>query len=120
MAAEKTTDTNSQPAINVPPGRSLADVPKREAIPTPSGAAKPANSRLTLKNLVTENESKNYLITLLSEMGTKKKKGPWREYLEFYRANQSGDVDSMKPEVKAKVDKMIKDLNDAYFESQDL
>jgi len=104
----------------VPPGRSLADMPKGEPKPVPSGAAKPRNTRLTLRQLVTEDETKNYLVELLVSMGTTKKKGPWREYLEFYRANLSGDIDSMNEANKAKCEKMVKELNDAYFDAQEL
>jgi hypothetical protein len=108
------------PGIVVPPGRSLADMPKKEPIPVPSGAAKPPNAKLTLRQFLNQDESKNYLIALLKELGTIKKKGPWREYLEFYIANQSGDFESFKPVDKVKIEKMKKDLEDAYFESQEL
>lgn len=106
--------------IVIPPGRTLADVPKGEPKPIPSGAAKPQNSRITLRQMINEDDTKNYLIELLVELGSTKKKGPWKEYLEFYRANQSGDVDSMNAVNKAKCEKMVKDLNDAYFEAQEL
>ena len=104
--------------IHVPPGKSLADMPKREPIPPPENVAKPRNSRITLREMISEDESKNYLIALLVELGTTKKKGPWREYLEFYRANLSGDIDSMNAANKAKCEKMKSDLNDAYFEQE--
>lgn len=111
---------NQRPVAHVPPGRSLADLPPREPIPPPSGAAKPPNAAITLRSFINQDESKNYLIALLVELGSTKKKGPWREYLEFYRANLSGDLESFKPGDRAKVEKMKKDIEDAYFESQEL
>lgn len=104
----------------VPPGRTLADMPKAGPMAPPSGKPKPPNSRLTLRNLITENESKNYLITLLLEMGKKRKAGPWRDYLAFYTANLSGDVDTFGAADKKNVDKLVKDLNDEYFRQQEL
>jgi hypothetical protein len=113
-------DLPDQGRIHVPPGRTLADVPKSGPKPTPSGAPKKPNTRCTLRQLLTDFDSKDYLIPFLVEMGTKRAKGPWKGYLEFYRANQSGDVDSMKPEIKTKCEKMVKDLNDNYLTESDL
>ena len=113
---------NARPsAIHVPPGRTLADVPKSAPIPPPSGAAKPPNTQMTLRKfLVGELDEKAYLVQLLQDLGTSKKKGPWREYFEFFRANQSGDFESFRDPDKRKIEKMKKDLEDAYFEQQDL
>lgn len=98
----------------------ISDIPKGPPKPIPSAAAKPRNARLTLRQLITENDTKEYLISFLKEQGRTKKKGPWVDYLIFYQENQSGDVDSMSAPVKQKVDKLVKDLNDEYFRSQDL
>jgi len=113
-------DIPGRQTVAVPPGRSLADMPPREPIPPPSGAAKPQNSRLTLRQHIIGEGEKGYLIDLLLDLGKTKKTGPWRDYLEFYRANLSGDYDSFKPADKAKCDKMKKDLENAFFESQEL
>ena len=111
---------NEQNNIVVPPGKSLSDVPKSAAKPIPSNQPKPPNTKLTLQMMVSENETKNYLIELLVELGKKRGKGRWREYLEFYRTNLSGDISSMKPAVLAKCEALVKDLNEEYFKQQDL
>jgi len=118
MAQKQNTPPAPQPRVTVPPGKTLADVPKGAPIPVPSGAAKPANTRLTLRQLINEDESKNYLIELLRDLGTTRKKGPWKEYLEFYRANQSGDIDSMNAANQKKCDDMKKALEEEYFQQQ--
>jgi hypothetical protein len=105
----------------LPPGtRNLADLPPKARIAPPSVGAKPPNAKLTLRQMITEDGVKDYLIPFLRTLGTTRKKGPWSEYLAFYTANLSGDVESMKPEVKAKCEKLVKELNDEYFESQEL
>lgn len=110
-----------QKGIHVPAGRTLADMPPPEAKPCPpEGKRSPINARMTIREFVTENEVKNYLVGFLTKMAAERKKGPWREYLEFYRLNQSGDVDLLKPEVRKYVEKMRTELNDAYFEAQDM
>jgi hypothetical protein len=106
--------------VAIPAGKSLADVPKGPAIPAPDGKRKPPNTRMTLLQLLTKNDAKKYLIPYLKELGTKRKKGPWREYLEFFTANLSGDVDTFSVKDKAFCEKMVKDLEDHYFEEQNL
>ena len=105
--------------FSLPPGaRSLADVPidLQNPKPIPQNVAKPANAKLTIRNYVTEEESKNYLVSLLMELGTKRKKGPWREYLDFYRKNLSGDFEILKPDQKKYVEKLKKDLEEIHDE----
>lgn len=102
------------------PGRTLADMPKNAPLPIPSGAAKKPNFRQNFRGLLTENGIKDYLVVFLKEMASKKSKGPWKQHFAFFVDNQSGDVDSMKPEVRKKVDKLIKDVNEEYANQQDL
>lgn len=122
MAENKTPSQPSNAGgVHVPAGRTLADMPVPEAKPCPAaGQVGKRNSRLVLRDFITEHEVKNYLVTLLVKLATERKKGPWREYHEFYRTNVSGDMDTMKPEQKKYCEKIKKDLNDAYFESQDM
>lgn len=112
--------TNHIGSIHIPAGRTLADLPKSGPKPIPFAGPKPLNTRLTLKQMITENDTKEYLIPFLKDLGVKRKKGPWRAYLEFYIANHSGDVDSMKEDVKNYCEKMVKELNDEYFEEKQL
>jgi hypothetical protein len=69
----------------------------------------------TLRRLLTSDESKPFYIGFLKEMANKK--GPWREYFEFYAANQSGDVETMKPEIRKYCEKLVKDVQEKYTET---
>ncbi len=69
----------------------------------------------TLRKLLTSDEQKSYMIGFLKEMANKK--GPWREYFDFYIVNQSGDVETMKPDVRKYCEKMVKDLSEKYAET---
>ena len=106
--------------VHIPPGRALDQVPKGDPIPAPDGRVKPKNFKTNLRLFITKEESQNYLIPFLKEMGAKRKKGPWRGYLEFYTANHSGDLDTMNPTNRAYCEKMRDDLVNEYFEQQDL
>lgn len=68
----------------------------------------------TLKRLLTSNDTKPFYISFLREQANKK--GPWNEYYEFYRANMSGDVESMSSETRKYVEKMYKDIQEKYSE----
>lgn len=122
MAVKDHTPASQQLAsqMHVPQGRTLADLPKGAPIAPPTGAAKKPNSRLTLRQFLTESETKEYLVPYLVELGRKRSKGPWKDYLGFYQANMSADMDSMSPEIYKKCEKIIKDINDEYFREQDL
>jgi len=121
---QRTPTSSPQPVgsqgVAVPPGRSLADVPKGAKLAPPSGNPKPANTRQTFQQFLTDGGSKGYLVDLLVDLGKKKKKGPWKEYLEFFRANMSGDMDSMDAATKNKCEKISRALNDEYLAEQDL
>ena len=118
--ADPKSNAHSRPVAHVPPGRSLADLPPREPIPPPSGAAKPRNSRITLRELLIGEGERAYLIPFFKEMSERKKKGEWPKMWAFYIANLSGDVDSMDAANRKYCDKIVNDLNNAYLESQDL
>lgn len=86
------------------PTKSMADI-KPKYRPEP----------FTLKRLLTSDEAKPYYISFLKELSNKK--GHWREYYEFYLQNQSGDIESMKPDIRKYAEKLVKDVQDKYAES---
>lgn len=118
MANKNLSDT-PRPSVHVPAGRTLADMPRGEPIPAPDGKPKPRNAKQTLRQLITHEENVNEeathpFIKLLLTNGTEKKKGPWKEYLAFYRANMSGDMSSIDDKTQLYVEKMAHDLEAAY------
>ncbi len=100
--------------------QSLLDRPKAEPQPCPVHKVAPRNSKQTLRELLTEDETRTNLIMVLKNLAKTYKSGPWKEYFKFYIENQSGDMASMKPEVKKYVKKMIKDLHVKFAEQQNL
>jgi hypothetical protein len=109
----------------VPPGKSLADVPRGEPIPTPDGKPKPRNAKQTLRQLITHEENVEVdvvhpLLKCLIKWGSpdSDKPGPWREYLAFYRANHSGDVSTFSDRDALYVEKLVDDLEKAYAKTQ--
>lgn len=74
----------------------------------------------TLRLFLSENETQMHYITLLKELATRNARGPWREYLEFYRANQSGSIDSMAEDAKKKSAAIKKALEDEHFKNTNL
>lgn len=71
----------------------------------------------TLQRLLTSDNAKPFYVPFLKELSTKK--GPWREYFEFYLANLSGDVETMKPDTRKYAEKLVKEVHDKYSESMD-
>lgn len=92
--------------------------PRAARQPCPDHKVKPRNSKETLRELLTEGETKTNLISALKNLANTHKSGPWKEYFSFYLANQSGDTSSFKPETKKFVEKMIKDLKTKHAEMQ--
>jgi len=92
----------------------------------PKGEKKPApiNDNIimpndnTLRNFLTDNETKFYILSTLKETAARKPVGPWREYLDFYAKNQSGDMDSFAPDALKYVKKMKADIEDQYLKDQ--
>jgi hypothetical protein len=89
--------------------------PKREC--PPHKIAK-RNSVKTVREFLTSDETDHKLVTLLKRLAAIRPKGPWIEYLQFYKANMSGDIPTMKPEMKKLVDKMKRDLEKEYAKNQ--
>lgn len=108
----------------VPPGRSLADLPKGEPVHIDEnfGKPKPPNTDMTFRQyLIGKDEARSYLIPFLQSQAKLKRKPkgapPWKEYLDFYATNQSMDMSSIKDEkLSAKCAKIFNDLSDAYLE----
>ncbi len=71
----------------------------------------------TLRKLFTSNETKTHYIGFLKDMT--KQKGPWREYFDFYVSNQSGDIETMKPDIRKYCEKLVKDVQDKYSETME-
>lgn len=68
----------------------------------------------TLRNYLTDFETKMYLRDTLMFNADKKNQGPWKEYRKFYLENESGDMNSFSKDHKKKVDDMIKALETQY------
>lgn len=96
--------------------RSIHDLPRTKQT-CPEYKVKPRNSKQTLRELLTKDETEMQWITLLKQLSVRPK-GPWKEYLQFYQANQSGDTSTFKPEGKKYVAKMIKDLEKEWQRQQ--
>lgn len=64
----------------------------------------------TLKALLTENDTKPYMIDYLKTLS--KTRGPWGKYFEFYLANQSGSIASMKSDIKKYAEALVREV---YF-----
>lgn len=89
-------------------------MPKAPAKDAGSIKPKMRPDTFTLHKLLTADETKTFYVSFLKDQANKK--GPWREYFDFYKNNQSGDVESMSPDVRKYVEKMVKDIQDKYAE----
>jgi len=68
----------------------------------------------TLKKLLTDDDSHPERISYLKQLSARK--GPWGEYYNFYLRNMSGDIDTMNPETRKYVEKMVKEIKTQYTE----
>jgi len=94
------------------------NAPRPAKQPCPPHRVLPRNSKQTIRELITDNETNIGMIGFMKQIAKMKPKGPWREYLTFFAANQSGDVDTLKPEIKKYVLKMHKDLKSEWTKNQ--
>ena len=90
---------------------------KKPPQPCPPHKVQPRQSKQTLRELVTDNETATHFIKLLKRL-SEQPAGPWREYHSFYVANMSGDTATFKPDTKKFVEKMVKDLRAEYKRQQ--
>lgn len=81
--------------------------PKEAPKPCPAHSIAPRNSKQTLRELVTDYDSRTHLVSLLKRLSPQPK---WRERYAFYTANQSGDLGSAKEDFKKMAHKLVADL----------
>lgn len=112
-----TQDTSHIGTIRLP-GKDLSSMPKGPPKNIPDGRPQKPNTTQTLRALIIEDHTKEYLIPFLKDLGLKRKTGPWRKYLEFYTLNHSGDINSMDAKNQEYCHKMREDLNNEYLEEE--
>jgi hypothetical protein len=96
----------------------LMSKPKAAPVPCPPHKVLPRNAKQTLRELLTEDETKLGRITFLKQMAKLKPRSAFKDYLEFYSANQSGDIETFKPEAKVFIKKMMKDITTEWAKNQ--
>lgn len=87
--------------------------------PCPEYKVKPRNSKRTLREFLTKDETEMHWLSLLKQLATRPK-GPWKEMFAFYQANQSGDTVTFKPEAKKLIEKMLKALVKEWERQQEV
>lgn len=93
------------------------DIPKKPPIHMDEEMTRPKEKRppiVTFRELLTEKESMPKIVKFFSDMATQKR-GKWENDWDFFVANATGDVSTMKPEVKKRVDAIIKNVQEEYI-----
>ena len=75
-------------------------------MPFPQGVAEEQSK--DVPRALTDDETKTYMIGVLKNLATTRPKSKWPEHHRFFCANQSGDLATMNPAIKALCEKIVK------------